>query len=164
MNPQIRRACSVMFIAVFIAFVAGCDGSSSKMTESKDNSPSDPLAWFDELSRHATQRDTAYIRAHARTHVLAARPAAKANATASDPAVALCDALMFSQPLETAATNDGNRIMLSVAQYSAGVLGGSAWEYSIDLYRDGDGWKIDSWPYGHRSMSTAGKSSATFEK
>jgi len=50
--------------------------------------------------------------------------------------------------------------MLSAAQYSAGVLGGSAWEYSIDLYRDSDGWKIDSWPYGHRSLSDVARPAA----
>jgi hypothetical protein len=61
-------------------------------------------------------------------------------------------------------THERKRIMLSVAQYSAGVLGGSAWEYSIDLYRDGDGWKIDSWPYGHRSVSSDRRSSAKIEK
>lgn len=154
MNPRTRNASSLILTSVVIVLASGCGDSASRVSDSSTKSNSDALAWFDELSRHATQRDSDYVRAHARSHVLAVRPATRASATTSDPAVALCDALMFSQPLEMAPTRDANRIMISAAQYSAGVLGGSAWEYSIDLYRDKDGWKIDSWPYGHRAMSS----------
>ena len=163
MKARIRRACPMLLTGVVIAF-AGCNGSSSDVKDMQNNRAGDPLAWFDEVSRRATQRDAAYVRAHARTHVLASKPATKASTPASDPAVALCDALMFSHPLESAPTNDANRIMLSGAQYSAGVLGGSAWEYSIDLYRDKDGWRIDSWPYGHRALSAAARPSVSAGK
>lgn len=153
MSIATRPACWLI-LAVISAFIAGCNGSSSSVADSGKNTVADPLAWFDELGRRATQRDAEFVRAHARPHVLAERPAAKAGAATSDPAVALCDALMFSQPLESAPTKDPKRIIISAAQYSAGVFGGSAWEYSIDLYREKDGWKVDSWPYGHRALSS----------
>jgi len=143
----------VLMLTGAMGTMTGCGESSSNVTDSAGGSSGDPLAWFDELSRRATQRDSEFVRAHARSQVLAKRPATKANAFSSDAAVALCDALMFSQPIGRATTDDPNRVMISAAQYSAGVFGGSAWEYSIDLYREKDGWKIDSWPYGHRSLS-----------
>lgn len=150
---MLHRQAVVLMLTGALGAMTGCGESSTKMTESADGSSGDPLAWFDELSRRATQRDSEFVRAHARPPVLARRPAAKANASPSDAAIALCDALMFSQPIGRATTDDPNRIIISAAQYSAGVFGGSAWEYSIDLYREKDGWKIDSWPYGHRSLS-----------
>lgn len=153
MNARTRRVNPLILTLVVVMLATGCGNGNSRVNDANNDSSIDALAWFDELSRRATQRDVEFVRSQSRTHVISIQPAGK-NTLSSDPAVALCDALMFSQPLEMAPTEDAKRVMISVAQYSAGVLGGSAWEYSIDLYRDKDGWKIDSWPYGHRSMSS----------
>jgi len=140
-----------VFICLFatLAFtpISGCGESHARTSDEAANDRPEALAWFDELSRRATQRDTAYVRENVRAHVLTEGPAT------NDPLAALCDALMYSYAIDQSPGKHARQTTLSVGCVTPGLLGGSAWEYSIDLFQDGGHWKLDSWPYDQRTLS-----------
>lgn len=157
MNPPRRLARITLFALLGLTLAAGCGDPSTSVHDSPDDARPEPLAWFDELSRRATQRDTAYVRSHTRERVLTDRAALKADARSNDPAAALCEALVLSKPSKWSPTDDSRRIALSATRIAPGMFGGTAWQYTVDLYYEsGGGWKIASWPYGQQTVTAPG--------
>ena len=154
MNSAHRRSQVAMLAFVSLALFTGCGDSRAGIDDSNGAARPDPLVWFDNLSQRATRHDTAYVRAHTRDDVLYGPRSQNVDAGSTDPAIALCEALMFSKPSNWAASGDSRRIALTATRIAPGMFGGSAWQYSLDLsHEDGD-WKIASWPYGQRPVET----------
>jgi len=161
---NVRMIILLFCLFIFSATTGGCGDSSKGVTEAGADLRPETLAWFDELSRRATQRDYAYVRARVSPHLLTSSTTSASGAPPRDPAEGLCDAIMYSYAIDQLSAGDGKKITLAVGCVAPGLLGGSSWAYSIDLHRDGGQLKLDSWPYDQRPLSPRTDSTGQFSE
>ena len=149
----VGRWASCAFRVTLLAILAsGCE-QPKRPASDLDGVPPEPMAWFDGVTQAAARKDLRAVRASLADQLGGHPPQTQPTKATREVAASLCDDLAFSKPLRSRANPDDRHVVVEVTRLSPGLMGGAAWEYSIDLhYLPRRGWCVASLPYNQRPL------------